>query len=174
MTSEELKALVRQLQDDNIEVFDSIYYETKNVVYYSILNILKDPSISEDIMQDTYLKMLEKIHTYKPRSDFKSWVVTIARNLAINEYNKRKREFKIDPQSDEYIFGSVDDNSEQKMIMEELLDKLKEQEREVVILHVIGDLKHREIASILNKPIGTITWMYKEAIKKIKNEYESR
>lgn len=171
MTINELKALVKQLQNGEITVFDTIYYETKNVVYYTILSIVKDKSLAEDIMQDTYLKMLEKIQSYKPRYGFKSWLVTIARNMAINEYNRRKRELSFDPSVDEYIFGTVESSSEKELIVKEMLEVLDETEREVVILHVIGDLKHREIADILKKPLGTITWIYNKAINKIKSDF---
>jgi RNA polymerase sigma-70 factor (ECF subfamily) len=174
MANTELKDMVKNLQDGNIGYFDPIYYETKNVVYYTILGILKDPNISEDIMQETYIKMLEKIHSYKPTSNFKSWLITIARNLAINEFNKRKREYNVNETENEVIFGSVESNSEKELIVMELLNILKDEEKQIVIMHVLGDLKHREIAKMLGKPIGTVTWAYNEAIKKLKSEYESR
>ena len=174
MAARNLKDLVQQLQNGNMSVFDDIYYETKNIVFYTILSIIKDYSASEDLMQETYLKALEKIHTYKPKGSFKSWIVTVARNLALNEYKKRKRELMIDPQTDEYIFGSTQSNSEQQLIIEEMLKKLKDKEQEIVILHVIGDMKHKEIAKLLNMPLGTVTWTYSEAMKKLKSDYESR
>ena len=174
MTSKELNALVKELQNGNMSVFDNIYYETKSIVYYTILSILKDVNISEDIMQETYLKALKKIHSYKPKASFKSWIVTIARNLALNEYNKRKREMNVDSQIDEYMFGSVENNSEKELIIKEILLKLKDTEREVVLLHVVGDLKHREISDLLGIPLGTVTWTYNQAIKKLRDELEKR
>lgn len=171
MTSKELNKLVSNLQNGDMNVFDIIYHETKSVVYYTILSILKDKSLSEDIMQDTYLKTLEKIHSFKPRYGFKSWIVTIARNLAINEYNKRKRELSFDPSVDDYIFGQEESSSEKELIVKEILNYLDETEREVVVMHVLGDMKHREIADILKKPIGTITWIYNKAINKAKEKF---
>ena len=96
MDTVSIKKKVHLLQNGDLSVFDDIYYATKDAVYYTILAILKDESLAEDIMQDTYLTALEKIHQYKPRSSFQSWIVTVARNLAINVYNKRKREFLTD------------------------------------------------------------------------------
>ncbi len=171
MTIKELNALVQRLQNNDMSVFDDIYYETKSVIYYTILSIVKDKSLAEDIMQDTYLKALEKIHNFKPRFGFKSWIVTIARNLSINEYNRRKRELSFDPSVDEYIFGQEESNSEKELIVKQMLETLDVEEREIVILHVIGDLKHREIAEIVSKPLGTVTWIYNKAIKKLQNEY---
>ena len=171
MTTKELNGLIRRLQNGEMDVFDAVYHETKSLVYYTILTILKDKSLSEDIMQDAYLKALEKIHTFKPKYSFKSWIVMIARNLSINTYNRRKRELSYDPNEDEYIFGSSESNSEKEMIMQEIIETLKPDEREIVILHVVGDLKHREIAAIVGKPLGTVTWIYNQAISKLKKEY---
>ena len=170
MAGKDINELVNELQNGNIEVFDDIYYLTKNIVYYSIFIILKDYQLSEDIMQDTYLKALEKIHSYKRKPHFKSWIVTIAKNLAINEYNKRKREMLIDIGDNEYLFGSTSSTVENEILISQIFTVLSDEEKEIVILHVVGDLKHREIAKLLNKPLGTITWAYNNAIKKLKNQ----
>ena len=95
----------------------------------------------------------------------------IARNLSINEFNRRKRELSFDISEDEYIFGSVESTSEKELIVKEMLEFLKPEEQEIVILHVVGDLKHREIAAMLKKPLGTITWTYNQAINKLKEHY---
>lgn len=170
MAKKDINLLVKELQNGNIEVFDDIYYLTKNIVYYSIFIILKDYQLSEDIMQDTYLKALNKIHTYKRKAHFKSWLVTIAKNLAINEFNRRKREMLIDLSEQEYLLGSCASSAENEILIEQVFKVLSDMEKEIVILHTVGDLKHREIAKLLSKPLGTITWTYNKAIKKLKEE----
>lgn len=175
MSNSDIRILVKQLQNGDMSVFDDIYYNTKDIVFYSILGILKDYSLSEDIMQDTYLKALSKIHSYKPTHSFKSWIVTIGKNLAINEFNRRKRETSIDIQTDEMFLGQTESRSENQILIEQIFKVLNDTEREIVLLHVIGDLKHREIAKMLNKPLGTITWSYKNSLEKLKKELnESR
>ena len=175
MSNSDIKILVKQLQNGDMSAFDDLYYQTKDIVFYSILGILKDYSLSEDIMQDTYLKALSKIHSYKPTHSFKSWIVTIAKNLAINEFNRRKRETSIDIQTDEMFLGQTESRSENQILIEQIFKVLNDTEREIVLLHVIGDLKHREIAKMLNKPLGTITWSYKNSLEKLKKELnESR
>lgn len=174
MTKKDIKVLIKQLKNGDLSVFDELYYMTKDNVYYTILSILKDSSLSEDLMQETYLKALEKIHSYKPKNSFNSWIVTIARNLAINEYNRRKRELKVDPSDNEIMFGTVESISEKELLIKEMLEYLTPEEREILIMHIIGDMKYREIAEVLGIPIGTVSWKYNEAVKKLKNKYESR
>jgi len=165
-----LNKLVKDLQNGNIEVFDDIYYHTKDLVFYSIFLILKDYQLAEDIMQDAYLKALDKIHSYKRHAHFKSWLVTIAKNLAINEYNRRKRETFVDLSENEYLLGNTASTAENEVLISQIFKVLSDTEKEVVLLHVLGDLKHREISDLLNKPLGTVTWIYNEAIKKLKAE----
>lgn len=175
MENSDIKILIKKLQNGDMTVFDDIYFQTKDIVFYSILGILKDYSLSEDIMQDTYLKALNKIHSYKPTHSFKAWIVTIAKNLAINEFNRRKKETKVDILENEIILGHTESRSENQILIEQIFKVLNDTEREIVLLHVVGDLKHREIAKLLNKPLGTITWSYNNSLKKLKHELnESR
>lgn len=174
MTNKELLNLIKALKNNRMEVFDDLYYETKNIVYYTILGIIKDPSLSEDLMQETYLKMLEKIHSFKKSTSVKAWLTTIARNIAINEYNRRKREMSIDILEQEHMFGSEESSSEKELLVREILHKLDETERDIVIYHIIGDITFKEIGYLLGIPQGTVQWKYHEAIKRLKSDYERR
>ncbi len=170
MTNKELTTCIKHLQNGDMTYFDSIYHSTSKLVYYTVFAILKDANLSEDLMQETYLKMLEKIHTFKKSVSVKSWITTIARNLALNEYNKRKREFKVDVTEDEIIFGSTNEDPEKQLIVKEILSVLNDTERDIVIYHIVSDLKFKEISKILNIPLGTVTWKYTEALKKLRKE----
>lgn len=169
MAKDPLKQHVKQLKNGQMDVFDDIYHQTKSSVYYTILAILKDPSLSEDIMQETYLKALDKIHQYKPNYQFVTWLTTIAKNLAINEYNKRKREISVDINEQEYNFTSSDD-SYKEAIIRELMVYLSEDERLIILYHVVENYKFKDIARMLDKPLGTVTWSYQNALKKLKDK----
>lgn len=174
MTNKELFKIIKALKKNEMEGFDQLYYATKDIVYYTILAIMKDPSLSEDIMQDTYLTMLEKIHSFKQNTSVKSWLTTIARNKSLNEYKKRKRELQVDMSEQEGLFGQTESSSEKELIVREILQKLNETERDIVVYKVLGDLTFKEISKILDIPQGTVSWKYQESIKKLKNTYESR
>jgi len=169
MAKDPLKQHVKQLKSGQMDAFDVLYHETKTSVYYTILAILKDPSLSEDIMQETYLKALEKIHQFTPRYKFVTWLTTIAKNLAINEYNKRAREQAIDEQEHDYLFTSSSDAYKEAMIRE-LMVHLSEDERLIVLYHIVENYKFKDIAKKLDKPLGTVTWSYQNALKKLRDK----
>ncbi len=170
MDNQTLNEAVNKLKQGDDAYFEVIYEATKTKVYYTILTIVKDPSMAEDIMQDTYLKMLDSIKKYKNKNQFQAWLTTIARNLAINTFNKRKKEVYVDEDVNPNIFGSVEDQSEKAAYLREIMRDLSHEEQEVVIRHVILGEKHKTIAKALNKPLGTITWMYQNALKKIRTK----
>ena len=122
---------------------------------------------AEDIMQDTYLRFLNNIHKYKENTNVVAFIVTIARNLAINYYNKHKKEefHDFSLYEDTYV-NETEDNK----LLDLVYQTLEGKELDVFIMHVIDDLKHKEIAKIMKKPLGTITWLYNKAVKKMKEK----
>jgi len=168
---ESLNVLVRRLQAGDRDAFDEIYVQTKKPVYYAILSILRDPSLSEDIMQDTYLKFLQNPSAYQERN-FLAYLVTIARHLAINEYHSRKRTDLADDLETLRELPTLEGSPETDYVKRTLIDRalsvLDPLEKNVVLLYNIADLTHKEIALALGKPIGTITWTYAKALRKIR------
>ncbi len=168
-----LENAIVTLKSGDESAFDLIYELTHRKIYYVALNILKDKALAEDIMQDTYLKFLEKLYDYKTKNSL-AYILTIARNLAINTYNKRKKELSYDDHFDDYFH--VEDYIEFKVETKEVILKamtcLNNVEKQVFLLHTLENLKHREIALILDKPLGTITWTYNQAIKKLRKHVE--
>jgi len=154
-----------KLRDDH--AFDILYEDTKYSVFSIIFAIVKDRYVAEDLMQDTYMKMLQAIHQYNGKAKFKTWLLTIAKNLAIDYYRKNARVTTLDLQLDEYLLPSHDDRSYEKLESEMYLNVLDIEERQIVLLKVVSELKHHEIAKIVGKPLGTVMWIYNKAIKKM-------
>ncbi|MDD3126764.1 MAG: sigma-70 family RNA polymerase sigma factor [Candidatus Izemoplasmatales bacterium] len=165
-----LNNLVRALQAGDVDAFDQIYELTYKTVYYSALGILKDQSLAEDITQDTYIKFMKSPQSYHEKN-FLAYLITIAKHLAINEYNARKRmQFTDDiEQSHEISFaGCIEIDAEKKEFIERALSVLDPFEKNVVLLYTLSNMTHHEISLVLSKPIGTITWTYAKALKKIR------
>lgn len=164
-----LEGYIQKLKLGDQSVFDEIYRLTYRKIFFVVLPIIRDKALAEDIMQDTYLKFLEKLYDYKANNSL-AYILTIAKNLALNEYNKRKREYKVeDSDMDQFSINDyVEYNEGNKELIQSALSILNDFEKNVFLLHVIENLRHREIALILDKPLGTITWTYQQAIKKMK------
>ncbi|MGD9909652.1 MAG: RNA polymerase sigma factor [Candidatus Izemoplasmatales bacterium] len=171
---ESLKHLVGVMQKGDMSVFQQFYDETYRQVFYMAYSISHDKSLAEDIMQDTYMKMIEMLPTYHSTNPL-AYLLTIAKNLSINEYHKRKKVIHSDDYFETYQSIVIDNASiqaEKKEIIQQALSQLSDIEKDVYLLHNLENLRHREIALILDKPIGTITWLYQQANQKIKKWLE--
>lgn len=167
---ENINRIVEELKAGSEEAFDKIYYAYKDLVFFVIISILKDRSLSEEVMQDTFLRMYNNIHKYN-RKNFKAWLLRIARNLAINEYRRRRETLEYD---DNILSDNYYEHNRTYDLMKDLKVYLDGDELEVVILYIVYNLKHREIAEVLDKPLGTILWLYRKAIRKLKENYKSK
>ena len=163
MRSNELdKHIKRYLAGDSFE-FDYIYEETKKIVYLSIYPYVRNQMTIEDLMQDTYMKAIDNLKSYKLGTNFYGWISVIARNNAINYYNKHKRVELVE----DYIAG---ENPNNNSLVTLALNSLEGLEREVVLYHIVMNIKFKEISKILDKPLGTVYSIYKKAIQNIKNK----
>lgn len=148
--------------------FEAIYEATKASVYAIIVAIVKDRDIANDLMQDTYIAMIEKIHQYKRGKNLLNWILGIARNKAIDYYRRKQKEMLIDVNEADYLLPKTPPQGERDLLIQEILATLDEMELQVFLLHIMQNIKHRDIAKILNIPLGTSLWYYHKALKKIK------
>lgn len=149
--------------------FDIIYEETHRLVYYIIYSILKNKEESEDIMQQVYMKIYEKIHQYTDSP--KAWISMIARNLAINQYNKNKKE-KVSYIEDTDLLKveSLDKDTPLIDLASRVLD---EEEFNIVMLCVVENYTRREVSRMYNLSISGVTWKLNNALDKIRKELQN-
>ena len=153
--------------------FEELYNQTKSGLYSFILSICKNHHLAEDVMQNTYIRIRLSANMYKAGSNTLAWIYTIAKNLTFNELNKQKHELSIDFDDKGSKIGgqyTIDDKVTSPLlnVMKKVLN---ESEAQIISLHLISGFKHREIAEMLDKPLGTVLWTYKNALNKIKNNY---
>lgn len=155
-------------KDEN--AFNIIYEYSNRSVFAVIISIVKSKEITENLMQDTYIKAITKIHTYKRNGKFLNWICSIAYRNAIDYYNQNKKLINMDLIENEDLFPTDSPDYESGYWIEELLNKLDETSRQIVLLHVIGEQTFKEIAAIVEKPLGTVLWLYNKAMTKLKKE----
>ena len=143
--------LLRQVGMGDAEAFQQLYQSTDRTVYSFILSILKNPQDAEEVMQETYLKVWTSAAAYQSQGKPLAWMFTIARN----------RE-----EAGEVCLPL--ENLADAMVLKAALDILKEDERQIVLLHASAGLKHREIAADLQMPLATVLSKYNRAMKKLK------
>jgi RNA polymerase sigma-70 factor (ECF subfamily) len=153
--------------------FKELYEETASAVYGFALSILKNKHDAEDVMHDAFIKIYTAAVTYKPMGKPLAWILTIVRNLCYT----RMRSGGVCEDISEYedlVHAGDSDSVLDKVILQEALSKLDFEERQIVVLHSLTGLKHREIAEILELPTGTVLSKYNRSIKKLKKQLEEK
>lgn len=163
-------ALIKTASGDN-DAFERLYEETKRGVYSYLFSYFDNVADCEDAMQDTYLKIKQNINRYTPGTNGLAWILQIAKNTALNALrSKRLRENGI-VYAEEPTTGF--ENYELKETLTTIMKRvLDEEEQRIIILHAIWGYKHKEIAKIMDKPVGTITSKYKRAVDKLKTAWK--
>ncbi len=169
--------LIKQYIGGNSSSLDVLIIRHKNKVFSYILMVVKNRELAEDIFQDAFIKVIKSLHAgkYKEEGRFVSWVMRIAHNLIIDHYRKDKHLKTIsDDDTEVPLFNSVkfsDDTIEQLLVNEQILsdvkvlvDKLPQEQKEVVVLRYYYDLSFKEIADHTDVSINTALGRMRYAI----------
>jgi len=140
----------------------------KNRVFTYIMLMVKNEQLAEDIFQDTFIKVIHSLKAgkYKDNGRFLSWVIRIAHNLVIDHFRKEKQ-MKMLSNDDTIVdlFNNkklAEKNIEENLINEQicedirsLIERLPEDQKEVILLRHYGDLSFKEIADQTGVSINT-------------------
>ncbi|MFA5025472.1 MAG: RNA polymerase sigma factor [Candidatus Shapirobacteria bacterium] len=156
-------------------------YEEKLSNYVRRFTYLSDPDIA-DIIEDSFISAYQHLNDCDCNLKFSSWLYRIVHNQAINFIKKNKQSLKIDmtDSDDNFIDWLIaDTNIEKETItshfndhVKTILDKLKPDYKEVLILKFFEDKDYQEISDILQKPMGTVATLISRAKIQFKEVYE--
>jgi RNA polymerase sigma-70 factor (ECF subfamily) len=159
--------LIQNFQDGDLYALETLVIRHKDKMYTSILFLVKDKYLAEDIFQDVLIKIIDTIRggRYTEEGKFLPWAMRIAHNLCVDHFRKVKRTPAIKTSDDRDIFEVInftEDGADVKMMkrqshdrVRQMLDLLPEDQREVIILRHYADLSFKEIASLTNCSINT-------------------
>lgn len=164
-----LETCLAEIAKDNKDAFSELYQKTSVSVYGFALSILKNAQDAEDILHDCYLNIYSAAEHYRAQGKPMAWILTIAKNLCFSKLRERKKTAdSSDEDWEQFLEQSPELSYEDKLFLSECMNHLSPEEREIVVLHAISGLKHREIAQLLNIPLPTVLSKYNRALKKLK------
>jgi len=180
------KELVKQYLQGNEACLEMLIKRHKNKIFTTILYIVNDHYIAEDIFQETLIKAIRTLRKgkYNEEGKFLPWIVRIARNMAIDHFRRSKRMPKITSQDGEDIFRTfeVDDmNREETYVRDhrddmirELINQLPMEQKEVLVLRHYGNLSFKEIAAITDVSINTALGRMRYALNNMRKIIEEK
>ena len=159
--------LIHQFRDGDLHALEALILRHKDKLFTSILFLVKDKYLAEDIFQDVLIKVIDTIRggRYTEEGKFLPWAMRIAHNLCVDHFRKVKRTPAIKTSDDRDIFevlNFTEEGADVKMMkrqshdrVRQMLDMLPEDQKEVIILRHYADLSFKEIASLTNCSINT-------------------
>jgi len=122
-------------------------------------------------MQTTYMRVLKNIQGYTLGTNASAWIIKIAKNEAINVRKVRMREQYVDEYENHTVFGISEPDTYGELI--DLAKRLlADDEFSILMLVTACGYKRKEIGKMLDMPISTVTWKYKNALLKMRNALE--
>lgn len=170
MDPHDLEELLRQIALGSQQAFEELYRATDSAIYGYALSLMRNHHEAQDVMMDTYLKIRCAAHLYMPMGKPMAWILTITKNIARTKLRSAGRQIPLDDL--EETTPSFDRDSEEAVALEQAMKVLGDQERQILILHAVTGLKHREIAEMLGMPLATVLSKYDRSLKKLKKALE--
>lgn len=172
-SSEEILIISLKDPDQKESAFRELLSLYKERLYWQIRNIVKDHDDTDDVLQNTFLKIFRNIDKFKGESQLFSWMYRIATNEAISFLNKKAKKLRI---SSEELQQQIIENLESDVYFEgnkiqlklqKAIASLPEKQQQVFNMKYFQELKYREISEILGTSEGALKASYHIASKKI-------
>ncbi len=158
------RRVIQRVIAGEVDLFDDLVTKYRDLVFRFLLKTVKEPSVAEDLLQDTFLEGFRKLDAFQGRSKFSTWLIGIAINISRN-YFARSPDIRFNSVSHEDL--NLEDKSRQSPLedlenkifvsaLEEGIDSLPDDLRTSVILVCLEGMSYEEAAQAMNLPLGTM------------------
>lgn len=176
MTSQPDNQIMLKVRDGELDQLSILFERYSKTLFNFFLRLTKNRAISEDLVQEVFLRMLKYRHTYRGDGKFTNWMFHIARNAHVDFFKKQNREQQFSENEPEPI--SEDSNPDERLeasqdvaLLQAALTKLSIEKREVLVLSRFHNMKYEDIAQIQECQVGTVKARVHRAIKELRDIY---
>jgi RNA polymerase sigma-70 factor (ECF subfamily) len=142
-------------------------------LYWHIRTIVKLHEDTDDVLQNTFIKVFKNIKTFKGDSKLFSWMYRIATNESITFLNKKAKKMKLsDQELNDFLIDSLEsdvyfEGSEIQLQLQKAIDRLPQQQKTVFNMRYFEDIPYEEMSEILGSSVGALKSNYHHARKKV-------
>ncbi len=166
--TDELERLLGRMGSGDRQALAELYSRTRGAVYAAALAILQNAADAQDAAQDAFVRAWQAAGRYRPQGSPMAWLLTIARNEALSRLRQSGRQTPLSDGEWDAIPANAAVSPEDRAMLQTALAGLGGDERQIVLLHAVSGLKHRQIADMLHMPLATVLSKYHRALKKLR------
>lgn len=153
------------------DAFRELYEISYRPLYAFLLSCTLNAEDAQDLLQDTYIQIIKNCHRYREKGNPMAWMMKVAKNLFLMKCRKKTEEVMSYEDMEEKLGFEDITNVDDRMALEKMFETLSAADRNLIIMHDISGLKHREIAKLLDMPLGTVLARYNRGIRKLQKEF---
>jgi RNA polymerase sigma-70 factor (ECF subfamily) len=172
----DIQTLLENAIEGSRQAFKDIVGLYQQKVFLLAYSILRNREDALDVVQETFMRLHQKLDTCDKERNFQAWLLQIAKNLSIDYYRKhhrRRREQESDRSIDDLHLAAGDHrsnpaSSELRRVISRCLERLGERQRLIFVMRHFNGLEYREIAQILGVSVGTVKSLHFKAVRNLK------
>src|SRR5580765_8800693 len=165
--------LMLQVRSGEAEMLGVLFDRYQTPLYNFYTQMTQDRVLSEDLVQDVFLRILRYRQTYKPGTPFRAWMYQIARNARQDYHRKHPQALPYEPEmSPAVVDADSADTEQQAALLHRALLMLPEEKREVLVLSRFQELKYEEIARLMDCEVGTVKVRIHRALRELRGIFE--
>lgn len=162
------EAWISQIAAGDMDALRRLYDAVGDKVYGFSLSLVRNPQDAEDVLQETFVRIHAHAKEYRPQGKPLAWIFTIARHLAMDKRRQQSRTQPLVDPADAVDLSAIE-RTEHRILLDSLLNHLSEEDRQILILHAVVGMKHREIASVMDRPLNTVLSRYRRALNRLRS-----
>jgi len=168
------QTLMLAVREGEVEKLGTLFERHHGQLFNFLLRLTGSRHLSEDLVQEVFVRLLKYRHTYRGDSQFTTWMFQIARNARIDHFRRSPREeVSIEEGMPEQVSllptpGERAEENEKMQLMLDALERLPEERREVLLLRGVHGMKFEEIADALKCSVNTIKGRAFRGIRELK------
>lgn len=169
------EGLFERILQGEQDAFRELYELTYRPLYAFLLSLTQNSEDAQDLLQDTYIQIRANCHQYQCRGNPMAWMMKISKNLFLMKCRQEKNRASVSYEEIEKELGVEDlSNVDNRLLLEKMFSILSDEERNIIIMKDVNGLKHKEIADLMEKPVGTVLTKYNRGIRKLQREFGKR
>lgn len=148
--------LVLRLYKRDEQAFEELYNSHRRSVWLYCLKIVGDKDLASDIFQETFIRVHEKMSSFRGTGSLSGWIFRIARNLCYDALRRTKNHHSVDEVEDLVSPTNSYETVDHREELRKALDALKPEQREIILLREIQGFSYQEIADLTGVSLASV------------------
>lgn len=171
-------ALMLKVKDDDLDKLGLLFERYKKPLFGFFYNLNRNQELSEDLVQNTFLRILKYRHLFRGEGDFRTWMFHIARNVSHDHYRKDKLKARdnVEDWQDQLVHhenrSSELEQQDEQTLLAVAMERLPADRREILLLSKYQEKKYKEIGEVLGCSEGAVKVKVFRALQELKAVYQ--